>query len=314
VAERVYVPGFGYVTQGSAGTSGTVQKGPKQRVTGQESRRPAVTPNSSDPFAALGVKPSQAFTTKQQESATTNATSSDVRYDLTYPTGYRPPINYGATADRMQDQINTLPLIYKIQNAGDLREAYWGDPESRAVIQAAARVYYRDYSNYNDQWAEKFWQEDIMGAALNPGSPPPWQMLQSIFAGETKASGGDTPGGASYSSGGGYGYGGGGGGGASMGSVSLTDPTSARGLLLQTMQGVLGRNPTSKEYKDFLDTLNRVEMENPRTVSIEGDVAVQSGGTDPAAIAMDFAENRPDARRVEMRRATDLLLTAMGGI
>jgi len=311
VAERVYVPGFGYVTQGSAGTSGTVQKGPKQRVTGQESRRPAVTPNSSDPFAALGVKPSQAFTTKQQESATTNATSSDVRYDLTYPTGYRPPINYGATADRMQDQINTLPLIYKIQNAGDLREAYWGDPESRAVIQAAARVYYRDYSNYNDQWAEKFWQEDIMGAALNPGSPPPWQMLQSIFAGETKASGGDTPGGASYSSGGGGGYGGGGG--ATSQRIDLASPTQAQALLTQFMQSAVGRDPKANEVSKFLELLQDYQRNNPTVVSATGDTVTQSGGIDAGVVAQEFVETLPDYTEAQADRYYRSFMSALLG-
>lgn len=311
MAERVYVPGFGYVTQGSAGTSGTVQKGPKQRVTGQESRRPAVTPNSSDPFAALGVKPSQAFTTKQQESATTNATSSDVRYDLTYPTGYRPPINYGATADRMQDQINTLPLIYKIQNAGDLREAYWGDPESRAVIQAAARVYYRDYSNYNDQWAEKFWQEDIMGAALNPGSPPPWQMLQSIFAGETKASGGDTPGGASYSSGGGGGYGGGGG--ATSQRIDLASPTQAQALLTQFMQSAVGRDPKANEVSKFLELLQDYQRNNPTVVSATGDTVTQSGGIDAGVVAQEFVETLPDYTEAQADRYYRSFMSALLG-
>jgi hypothetical protein len=311
MAERVYVPGFGYVTQGSAGTSGTVQKGPKQRVTGQESRRPAVTPNSSDPFAALGVKPSQAFTTKQQESATTNATSSDVRYDLTYPTGYRPPINYGATADRMQDQINTLPLIYKIQNAGDLREAYWGDPESRAVIQAAARVYYRDYSNYNDQWAEKFWQEDIMGAALNPGSPPPWQMLQSIFAGETKASGGDTPGGASYSSGGSGGYGGGGG--ATSQRIDLASPTQAQALLTQFMQSAVGRDPKANEVSKFLELLQDYQRNNPTVVSATGDTVTQSGGIDAGVVAQEFVETLPDYTEAQADRYYRSFMSALLG-
>lgn len=111
--------------------------------------------------------------------------------------------------------------------------------------------------------------------------------------------------------GGGYGYGGGGGGSSS---VSLTDPASARGLLMQTMQGVLGRNPTRNEYKDFVEALNRVEMENPRTVSVEGDTVVQSGGTDPGLIALDFAERAPDAKEAKANRYTDMLLSIIGGV
>ena len=301
MADRVYVPGYGYVTKGEPGTGST-------------SRKPAKpVPSASDPFTALNVKPSVRYTTTQQSTSSTAATAGgDVRYDLTYRTGYRPPINYGLSADRQQQQISTLPMIYRIQNAGDLREAYWGDPESRAIIQAAARVYYRDYSNYNDQWAEKFWQEDIMGAALNPGSPPPWQMLQGIFGGEVKASGGDAPGGATYSSGGysgGGGYGGGGGG----GQVSLTNPTSARGLLLQTMQGVLGRNPTQNEYSQFLKILNEAEMANPQTVSFEDGMAVGSGGVDPGVLAVEFAQDQEDYTERQGDRYFRTFMQALAG-
>lgn len=298
MADRVYVPGYGYVTKGEPGTGST-------------SRQPAKpVPSAKDPFTALNVKPSDRYTSTQQStSSSATPANNDVRFDLTYRTGYRPPINYGLTADRQEQQISTLPLIYRIQDAGDLREAYWGDPESRAIIQAAARVYYRDYSNYNDQWAEKWWQEDIMGAALNPGSPPPWQMLQGIFGGEVKASGGDvTASGGGYS-GGGYGGGGYGGGG---GQVSLTDPTSARGLLMQTMQGVLGRNPTEQEYSQFVKALGQAEMGAPRTVGFEGDLAVQSGGVDPGMVAMEYVQGLDEFESAEGQRAFGAFMQVLG--
>ncbi len=302
MADPVYVPGFGYVDQKSAGTSGGKSKYASGRL-------PTPTPTATSPHAALGVSQSERFRNTQQSAVTAATSRRTERYDLTEPTGYRPPINYGLTADRQEQQISTLPLVYRIQDAGDLREASWGDPESRAIIQAAARVYYRDYSNYNDQWAEGWWQEDIMGAALNPGAAPPWQMLQGIFGGELKASGGDTPGGASQSSGGG-GYGGGGGGGG--GSVSLTNPTSARGLLMQTMQGVLGRNPTEQEYSQFVKALNQAEMGAPRTVGFEGDLAVQSGGVDPGMVAMEYVEGLEEFDSAEGQRAFDSFIRVLG--
>jgi len=114
----------------------------------------------------------------------------------------------------------------------------------------------------------------------------------AIYMGD-KPKSSSSSGGSSYSgySGGGGGYSSGGGGG---GQVRLTDPTSARGLLLQTMQGVLGRNPSEREYKQFLATLNESEMANPQTVSVEGDNAVYSGGTDPSVLAMEFAQDAED--------------------
>jgi hypothetical protein len=199
------------------------------------------------------------------------------------------------TADRQEQEVGTLPLLYRIQDAGDLREAFWGDPESRAIIQAAARIHYRDYPNYNDQWAEGWWQKDIMGAAQNPGAVPPWEMLQLIFTEGAKAESapdGSGPSTSSSSGGGGGGYSGGGGGGG--GQVSLTNPSSAKGLLMQTMQGALGRNPTGREYSQFLKILNEAEMANPQTVSVEGDVVVGSGGIDPGVLALEFAQDQED--------------------
>jgi hypothetical protein len=40
--------------------------------------------------------------------------------------------------------------------------------------------------------------------------------------------------------------------------------------------------------------LNESEMSNPRTVSFEGDVAVQSGGVDPSVLALEFAQDQED--------------------
>jgi hypothetical protein len=83
---------------------------------------------------------------------------------------------------------------------------------------------------------------------------------------------------------------------------------------MQTMQSVLGRNPTGKEYKQFMDALKQAEMDNPMTVSVEGDTVVQSGGTDPGMIALDFAENTGDAKAVKASRYTDMLLSIIGGV
>lgn len=205
-----------------------------------------------------------------------------------------------------------LGALGKATTIGEALAAYWDDPESRAAIVSASREHYKDYPNWNEQWAEGFFQQIVNVAAstgLNPGT-----IIERINSGEmTLNSGAADPGASgSYPTGGGGGYGGGGGGGG--GSVSLTNPTSARGLLMQTMQSVLGRNPTSKEYKQFMDALKQAEMDNPMTVSVEGDTVVQSGGTDPGMIALDFAENTGDAKAVKTSRYTDMLLSIIGGV
>lgn len=119
---------------------------------------------------------------------------------------------------------------------------------------------------------------------------------------------GDSPAGGYPSGGGGGGYGGGGGG----GSVALTNPSSARGLLMQTMQGALGRIPTDAEYKLFIKTLNEAEMDAPRTVDVEGDLAVQSGGVDPGVVAMDFIEGLPEFDSAAGQRSFDSFMQVLG--
>ena len=130
-----------------------------------------------------------------------------------------------------------------------------------------------------------------------------------IYLGE-KGGGGAGPSGGGYSSYGGGGYGGGGGGGG--GSVSLTDPTSARGLLLQTMRSVLGRNPNDQEYRQFIKALEQAEMAAPRTVTVEGDVAVQSGGVDPGMVAMEYVEGLEEFNSAAGQRTLDAFMQVLG--
>lgn len=115
--------------------------------------------------------------------------------------------------------------------------------------------------------------------------------------------------GSGYTSYGGGGYGGGGGG----GSVSLTNPTSARGLLMQTMQSVLGRNPTNDEYKTFLQVLNEAEMANPQTASFEDGMAVGSGGVDPGVLALEFAQDQEDFTERQGDRYFRTFMQALAG-
>lgn len=121
---------------------------------------------------------------------------------------------------------------------------------------------------------------DLLAEDVATGYMPP-----SLFDGPAVDTGSS---GSSYYGGGGGGYGGGG------GQVSLTNPTSAKGLLMQTMQQALGRNPTQNEYSQFLKILNEAEMANPQTVSVEGDVVVGSGGVDPGVLALEFAQDQED--------------------
>lgn len=318
MSDRVYVPGYGYVggEDNTGSARGTGSSRPSPAPSGRERRTwfgtDAVARARTNAKTVDGSQRGKYGNADGNPSQDPMATGPKVRADLALPISYRPPVSPWRGADGQEREIGTLPLLERIQDAGDLREAYWGDPESRAIIQAAARIYYRDYPNYSDQWAEGWWQKDIMGAAQNPGSIPPWQMLQQIFAEGARAE--SAPDGSSPSSsygGGGGGYGGGGGGGG--GSVSLTNPTSARGLLMQTMQSVLGRNPSNDEYKTFLQVLNEAEMANPNTASFEGGMAVGSGGVDPGVLALEFAQDQEDFQERQGDRYFRTFMQALAG-
>jgi len=120
--------------------------------------------------------------------------------------------------------------------------------------------------------------------------------------------GSDPFGGSGSRSYGGGGYGGGGG----SSSVSLTDPTSARGLLMQVMRSMLGRRPDEEEYKTFLEALNEAERANPRTVEMEGSTAVQAGGLDPSMIAMEYVEGLEEFDSAEGQRTFDAFMQVLG--
>lgn len=145
---------------------------------------------------------------------------------------------------------------------------------------------------------------DLLSEDVASGYMPP-----SLFGGSSADDG--SSGSSYYSGGGGGGYGGGGGGGG--GQVSLTNPTSAKGLLLQTMQQALGRNPTDREYSQFLKILNEAEMANPQTVSVEGDNVVASGGVDPGVLALEFAQDAEDYRERQGDQYFQVFMQSLAG-
>ena len=63
-------------------------------------------------------------------------------------------------------------------------------------------------------------------------------------------------------------------------SVNLTNPSSARALIDNAIGSYLGRKPTSKEYKTFLQALNTTEEATPQ---ISQRVTRSSGSANPAA-------------------------------
>lgn len=89
-------------------------------------------------------------------------------------------------------------------------------------------------------------------------------------------------------------------------SIDLTNPSSARRLLDNTLGSYLGRLPSQKEYSNFLRVLNSAEEAAPtiteqttRTVPGEGTTRVRSkvrgeGGLSREQVATEFVRSRED--------------------
>lgn len=102
--------------------------------------------------------------------------------------------------------------------------------------------------------------------------------------------------------------------------VRITDPTTARGLIDQTLNNYLGRNATSDEQAAFLKALSAQEKVNPtitkQTTTTSGksssSSSVTTGGFDPTTFAKEYAAGTEGAG--EFQAATSLLDSFIGAI
>ena len=178
-------------------------------------------------------------------------------------------------------------------NGSQLRESFWSNPQTQAIVMAATSAAY-GYPVKNLLMGQSMLEGFAEDSYNNPSGMSPWQKVMALYNGEA----GTAPG----SGGGG---GGGGGGGAPTNTVQLTDPDSAKQLINTAMASLLGRQATTDEFDTFLKTLNQAEMDNPLTVKIEGNTAIQSGGVNAAQRAQDYTQSRPDY--AEFQSATTLM-------
>ena len=297
MAERTYVPGYGYVTKGEAGTGSS--SGPRN----PRPAPPVPSNNGSQRGAASGA------------TGTPGAVAGGVVTNPTLPTlrpttGVPFPLSgYGGFGG-----LGGFEYGRRMGDNPDTRERF---PYGVAFREqgTSTDAFYELDADYQ-LWLDNLAENPLIGTSASTGRML-WERINRLsaertergepaspqqIAAEIAASVGLPPNVGrdreidwSGSSGGGGSYGGGGyGGGGGGGSVSLTNPTSARGLLMQTMQSVLGRNPSNDEYKTFLQVLNEAEMANPNTASFEGGTTVGSGGVDPGVLALEFAQDQED--------------------
>lgn len=168
--------------------------------------------------------------------------------------------------------------------------------------------------------------------------------LLSDITGSSSSSSGASFSFSSYSGGGRSGGSGGGGGGGGGGGntvtqtnnqtqtrVDLTNPTSARGVLIQTFQNLLGRDPTVEEQDQFRKMLKEAERGRPvvvkstttaktttsddgtqQTTDSDSDVK-QKGGVDPGVIAQQFAKSMPDYGEYQGNQYAKYIMAALVG-
>jgi len=311
VAERTYVPGYGFVISGSSGTSGSNSRYASGRI-------PAPVDDGSQRGAAADAA---------------GETTADPVVSYTLPkvtTGVAFPLSgYGGFGE-----LGGYAYGQRLGNNPDAREAFPYGVVFRTEKDATASFY--ELTPEYQRWLDNLAENPLIGTSASSGRML-WERITGLSAERTSMgrpaspqqiaaeiannvglsplegrtedidwSGSSSSG--SYSGGGG-GYGGGGGGG---GSVSLTNPTSARGLLMQTMQSVLGRNPTNSEYKTFLKALNEAEMSNPQTVGFQDGMAVGSGGVDPGVVALDYVEGLEEFKSAAGQRTLDAFMQVLG--
>lgn len=309
---KVYVPGYGYVDSSGPGTSGSVGSGSKPRDTGQgrptpttnQAPRPTPTPSAANPYDALGVPPSQSYITNYGMPGTgTTATDAPKRLsDL-----YEYP-SWIELDQRTRDLYKDIAVAYNPLSEG---KTWYEEQFLPYVNQIKAKTGIAPDPTYV---AIRFAQQNGYDISKYFRSSPvlsPNSILYDMPGGSPSPDSNSSSSGSSYSGGGGGGGYGGGGSGGGGGQVSLTNPSSARGLLMQTMQNVLGRNPTDSEYRDFLKTLQESEMANPATVSVDGSTVVQSGGVDPNLIALEYAQAADGFKEQQARKYYDVFMQAL---
>lgn len=283
----------------------------------EEARRGGSSPATTAPTPAPAESPSQGISgpyltenpTLPSESTSGSASTYWGQSLPSAGTGAALP-GYGVTADNYLRWVNSkyTPQIARATTWGEARDTLLGDPASYALAVRAARVWYAGYPNFDPQWAEGFLKEDVIPSAAGLGISA-FELLNRIASGAVTR----LPSSDAASLGGSYGGGGYGGGSSTQMTVDLASPTQARGLLMQTMQSVLGRDPSAEEYSQFLTSLNEAQAANPSVVSASGSTVTRSGGVDAGMLALDYAQSRDDYEDVQANQYYNMFLDVLAG-
>lgn len=312
MAKRVYVPGYGYVTQGSTGTSGSVP------------RRESPQPSSNGGLSLRG----RVDTGQTSSQSTPTPVSTPIVYRPT--TGVPYPLSgyggfggqrgyaYGQRQGTSPDRLERFPYGVQFRTQENATAEFASlDPGYQLHLNAIAQ-----HPNIGTKAStgRMLW-ERVQGLAAESTELGRPQTPQEILAqiaynlGMSPMEGRDgatDPSGGGYRSYGGGGYGGGGGGGTSE-RIDLTSYSGAQSLLTQFMQAAVGRNPKPGEVSKFLELLQGYQQNNPMVASADGNTVTQSGGIDPGVVAQEFVEGLPDYTEQQADRYYRTFMSALLG-
>lgn len=209
-----------------------------------------------------------------------------------------------ASINRMSNPFSgfwTKPAANRDEAVNEFYTVYYGgSPQVRAALDQIAD---RQRSTPKGIWEDMVYLSEMRS---NEGVfMTPMDILYETYM-NFGIGADDSSGGGSY--GGGYG-----GGSSTQRTIDLTSPQQARGLLMQTIQGVLGRNPTDTEYDEFVKILNETQTANPSVVSAAGDTVTRTGGVDAGLVALDYAESRDDYEDVQANQYYNMFLDVLAG-
>jgi hypothetical protein len=293
VAKRVYVPGYGYVTQGEKGTGVTSRPGGAPSQPRPTSSSPSLR-GQSVPGSTPGTP------TPAGGPRITYRPPTGVAYPLSGTGGFGGQRGYafGQRQGYNPDRLERFPygVQFRTQETatGEFSKL---DPGYQAHLNALAK---NPAHGTRASTGRALWERINKLAAESTalGRPQTPQEIAAEIAYNLGVSplegrdGSDPFGGSGSRSYGGGGYGGGGS--ASQSRIDLSSPSDAQAILTQFMQSAVGRNPKPGEVRKFYELLQGYQQNNPTVVTAAGDTVTQSGGIDPGAVAQQFVQELPD--------------------
>lgn len=218
-------------------------------------------------------------------------------------------VDVGVPKRGYQRRNRPVPVLVPVGDARYMMETL--APVYRQRLYDTATAYF-GHSNWDYSWLDGVWERAINVSANSYAYAGKENAITPVdafvlVADQMKAAGG----------GGAGGGGGGGGGGTSVRTqVQLTNPTNARSLVDNALDGYLGRKATQQEADAFYRALNVQEAKSPyvTTTSQSGSVSssVTEGGFNPSTFAEDWARSQEGSS--EYQAATTYLDAFIGAL